>query len=115
MIRDTYKHGEDKYKVLKTMNRPDFAILGTGMMGILTHKAFHAGNFSPPSILPVNGGFQITRWLFVENYSSKKKKESVQQVQEFIGMEGEYRQTILKTISPPPSLPNTDFYVPKFE
>jgi len=115
LIRHAFQNGKDRDKVLKTINPPDFTLLGTGRMGILTHKAYQAGNFSPLSISPVNGGFQITRWLFVEESSGMKRKESIQQVQEFVGTDGEYRQTILKTISPPPSLPDTRFSKPRFE
>jgi hypothetical protein len=115
LIRHSFQNGKDKEKVLRTMNPPDFTILGIGSRGILTHKAYQVGNFSAPSILPVNGGFQITRWLYVEDYSGTKGKESIQQVQEFVGTDGEYRQTVLKTLSPPPSLPDTHFSIPKFE
>ena len=83
-------------------------------LGVLTRKAYRAGNFSPPSVVIVTGGFQITRWLFVEDYTGTKVKESVQQVQEFVGTDGEYRRTVIKTLSPPPSLPETHFSIPKF-
>ena len=67
-----------------------------------------------PSVVKVIGGFQITRWLFVEDNHGKRVKESVQQVQEFVGDDGEYRRTILKTMAPP-ALPQTNLFIPKFE
>ncbi len=115
LMYEAYKNGKDRNKVLKTTNSPDFSILGNGMMGILTHKAYQTGNYSSPTIKSVDGGFQITRWLFVEAYSGSKDKESIQLVQEFVGTDGEYRRSILKTISNPDYPRECSISIPKFE
>ena len=102
-------------KALKTMSPPDLTILGDGMMGIVTRQAFRKGGFSPATVVAVPGGFQVTRWLYVESFPGEKRRRSIKQVQEYVGADGEYRQKVLKSPSKIPSLPDTNFSMMHFE
>ena len=114
LIRNTFRNDQDKNTVLKTMKPPDLTLLGNGSMGILTRNDFRAEGFSPATFLPVSGGFQITRWLYVEDSQGEKQKRSVQQVQEFVGADGTYHRTV-QTTHMPPKLPNSQLSIPRFE
>lgn len=114
LIRRTYRNGKSTNRVLKTMTPPDFTLMGDGSMGILTRKAYRAGGFAPAAVVPVAGGFQITRWLYSEGVGDNREAGSARQIQEFVGADGTYRRTLLKTRSAP-SLPNARLTIPKFE
>jgi hypothetical protein len=112
--RQSNKSGE-RDKLLATMRNPDFTLLGTGDMGILTQADFRTGGFSRAVVTKVAGGYQVTRWLFVEDYNVKNVKQSAQLVQEFVATDGDYRRTVVREISPAPTLRDGRFYIPKFE
>ncbi len=97
-----------------TKTLPDYTMLGDGSMGVLTQRAYRQGAFSPAAATPIQGGFQITRWLFIENHDSTPSVESLEQVREFIGEDGEYRRTTIRTVSPPSPLYGTSFRFPLF-
>ncbi len=97
-----------------SFSSPDFTLMGDGSMGILTRKAYRAGGFAPAAVVPVAGGFQITRWLYSEEIGDNREAGSARQIQEFVGADGTYRRTLLKTRSAP-SLPNAQLTIPKFE
>lgn len=98
---------------------PDFADTGgaddagyvghpvSGMYGLLSDKAYREGNFQPPVVKAISGGYQIVRWIC--NYS-EPKGTVVQQWQETVKRDGAYKRIILKTM-PPPKLPATQWII----
>ena len=115
LVRSSFKHGPYREQILKAMNPPDFTLLGDGSMGVLTKSAYKQGGFSSAAVISVPGGFQITRWLYIEKSSGKQVTGSVRQVQEFVGSDGEYRRTVIKTfLTPPWSAQGANFSFPMF-
>jgi hypothetical protein len=84
----------------------------------LTHEAYQAGHFTPPSIAPVTGGFSITRWIFSQRRVRSppgslfgwRLVARVMKVQEFVGVDGQYHRAILSEAAPP-KLARTSWYI----
>jgi hypothetical protein len=82
----------------------------SGYMGILSTSAFSTGQFKSANVKHTNANYIISRWLFTQQGQAK----SVQLVQETVGAKGSYNRRVIIN-RPVPRLPNTQWYMPKFE
>ena len=79
----------------------------SGWYGLLSDRAYRTGGFQPPVVRPVPGGYRIVRWVCV--YIGLQGA-AVEQWQEDVGPDGDYKRTVLKTRKPP-KLPDTTWYI----
>ncbi|HET6387404.1 MAG TPA: hypothetical protein VFJ58_28790 [Armatimonadota bacterium] len=77
----------------------------SGMLGILSVRAFRAGGFCLPSVQRATDGFVIERWVFLWG-----DNPVVQRIREFVGRDGSYRWVVEKQM-PAPKLPATHWAV----
>jgi len=76
----------------------------SGGEGVLSAQAYRRGGFTPTSVKSLNGGFEITRWLYFPGSGSGPG--AVAHVRESVTADGTYRRVTL-TSSDPPHLPDT--------
>jgi hypothetical protein len=89
-------------------SQPDFGLrelrypapgVPSGYLGILPEAAYRAGQFTAPKVEEVEAGFRITRLIYRQTFSARTA--TVQQIQEVVTEEGEYRRSVLKQMAPP--------------
>jgi hypothetical protein len=99
---------------IKTDGHPDLSAYGNGYLGILSREAFRKGGFSSAKVKRVVGGYEVTRWIFLDSDSTKRSGECIQRVREFVNEDGTYKRTVLeqKTL---PKLPGIHWSFPRFE
>jgi hypothetical protein len=86
---------------------------GSGYLGVVSREAYKIGPFSPARVQKLDGGYEITRWIFTKN--SRTKEERIQKVKELVKTDGEYHRTILENRVPPHIPGVLRFWLPTFE
>jgi hypothetical protein len=74
----------------------------TGLLGVLHDAEYRAGGFEPAHVERVEGGFEVTRWIFWTSGHAgdavAPPRSGIQQVREFVGVDGEYRRSTLADV-----------------
>lgn len=103
-----------RYVTLQTAKHPDLSAYGDGFMGIVAHKMFLAGGFTPPQVQQAAGGYQIMRWLFMDGGIDHRFDAAVTRIREFVGEDGVYKRTVLQKKAPP-NIPGIWWLIRTFE
>lgn len=104
-----WKHGVQQAELVEAIDAPKLPNFGlarvmnsSGMLlGGIAHDTYHAAGFTPATVQPVAGGFWVTRWLYVDDRRKRPGRQMVQRVREFVGVDGEYKRTVLQSMPPP--------------
>jgi hypothetical protein len=108
-----WKQGQEDMEVLDEKDResvPNFGVKkpwfkyvtrADGTLGVLKHEVFVAGGYSRPTVKALKHGYQITRWIHSKFYLGDHPKEVTRLVSEFVGRDGRFNRTVVKTRKEP--------------